>query len=361
VRLVSLTLRNYRNYARLQIELQPQLNLFLGQNAQGKTNLLESIAILALSASPRSRRESELIGPLTSEADVAAVVERDGRRLEIAIKVAQGQERTVKTIRVDGAARRAVDLPGEVQATLFWPEDLNLVKGGPEHRRRFLNEMLVQVVRGYGRTLASYRRVLEQRNSLLKRIAGGLEGRASLPVWDQELAALGGQLAQARAEAVSELAPLAAGNHQAIAGGELLEVGYSGPPAELASALLGSIEEDLRRGTTSVGPHRDDLVIRIAGSDARSFASQGQQRTAVVSLKLAESDLIEARCGERPILLLDDVLSELDAQRREALLGRVGEAGQVVVTSVEAEPFPTALMERTAVRCIRGGRVEVCG
>ena len=361
MRLVSLTLRNYRNYARLQVDLQPQLNLFLGKNAQGKTNLLEAIAILALSASPRSRRESDLIGPLAGEAEVAAEVEKDGRRLEIAIKVTQGPERTVKTIRVDGAARRAVDLPGEMQATLFWPEDLNLVKGGPEHRRRFLNEMLVQVVRGYGRTLASYRRVLEQRNGLLKRIAGGLEGRASLPVWDQELAVLGSQLARVRAEAVSELAPLATGNHQAIAGGELLEVEYSGPPDDLEGALLGSIEEDLRRGTTGVGPHRDDLAIRIAGADARSFASQGQQRTAVVSLKLAESDLIEARCGERPILLLDDVLSELDAGRREALLGRVGEAGQVVVTSVEAEPFPTALIERAAVRCITGGRVEACG
>jgi DNA replication and repair protein RecF len=248
-----------------------------------------------------------------------------------------------------------------MQATLFWPEDLNLVKGGPEHRRRFLNEMLVQVARGYGRTLASYRRVLEQRNSLLKRIAGGLEGRSSLPVWDDELAALGDELVQVRAEAVAQLAPLAATKHRAIAGGELLEVEYSGPPTDLGAALGASVAEDLRRGSTGVGPHRDDLQIRIASSEARSFASQGQQRTAVVSLKLAESDLIEARCGERPILLLDDVLSELDARRRQALLGRVGEAGQVVVTSVEAEPFPTSLMERAAVRCISGGRVEACG
>ena len=361
MRLVSLTLRNYRNYARLTIELQPQLNLFLGQNAQGKTNLLEAIAILALSASPRSRREADLIGPAAPEASVEAVVDGAGRRLELALKVAHGSERTVKTIRVDGVARRAVDLPGEVQATLFWPEDLNLVKGGPEHRRRFLNEMLVQVVKGYGRTLASYRRVLEQRNSLLKRIAGGLEGRGSLPVWDEELAALGGRLVEARGGAVSQLAPLAAANHGAIAAGEPLEIEYSGPPAPLGPALAASLEEDLRRGSTGVGPHRDDLSIRIAGSEARSFASQGQQRTAVVSLKLAESDLIEARCGERPILLLDDVLSELDAPRREALLARVGEGGQVVVTSVEAEPFPAALLERATVRCISGGRVEPCG
>ena len=162
-------------------------------------------------------------------------------------------------------------------------------------------------------------------------------------------------------EAVAELAPLAAANHAAIAAGEALSVAYSDAPEDLAAALQDALEDDLRRGSTSVGPHRDDLAIAIQGTDARSFASQGQQRTAVVSLKLAESDLIEARSGERPILLLDDVLSELDPSRREALLARVAEAGQVIVTSVEADPFPSALMARAAVRCISGGRVEACG
>ena len=361
MRLVSLSLRNYRNYARLQLELGPRLNVFLGRNAQGKTNLLESVAILALSSSPRARRESDLIGPLAADAVVEAVVESRSRRVELTFRVLQEAERTVKSIRVDGVARRAVDLPGEVQATLFWPEDLSLVKGGPEHRRRFLNEMLVQVVKGYGRTLARYRRVLDQRNHLLKRIAGGQEGRDSLAVWDAELATLGEALAGARAEAVAELAPLAAAGHSAISGGELLEVSYIGPAGDLATLLATGLAEDLRRGTTGVGPHRDDLALAIDGADARSFASQGQQRTAVVSLKLAESDLIESRSGERPILLLDDVLSELDPFRREALLARVGEAGQVIVTSVEADPFPPALMELAAVRCISGGRVESCG
>ncbi len=361
MRLVSLTLRNYRNYARLQLELGPRLNVFLGRNAQGKTNLLESVAILALSSSPRARRESDLIGPVAADALVEAVVESGGRRVELSFRVSQESERTGKTIRVDGVARRAVDLPGEVQATLFWPDDLSLVKGGPEYRRRFLNEMLVQVVKGYGRTLARYRRVLDQRNHLLKRIAAGQEGRDSLAVWDAELANLGGALASARALAIADLAPLAAAGHAAISGGEVLGLSYLGPTADLATVLAATLEEDLRRGTTGAGPHRDDLSIAIDGVDARSFASQGQQRTAVVSLKLAESDLIESRSGERPILLLDDVLSELDPRRREALLARVGEAGQVIVTSVEADPFPAALMELAAVRCISGGRVESCG
>ena len=361
MRLVSLTLRNYRNYPRLAIELGPNLNVFLGQNAQGKTNLLESVAILALSSSPRARRESDLIGPLATEASVEAVVESRGRRVEVAIRVALESERTSKTIRVDGVPRRAVDLPGEIQATLFWPEDLSLVKGAPEHRRRFLNEMLVQVVKGHGRTLAAYRRVLDQRNHLLKRITGGQEGRGSLTVWDEELVALGVAIADARSKAVAELAPLAAANHLAISGKEVLSVSYLGPPADFAQALSASLEEDLRRGTTGLGPHRDDLLLTIDGTDARGFASQGQQRTAVVSLKLAESDLVEARSGERPILLLDDVLSELDAARRGALLARVGGTGQVIVTSVEADPFPPELIERAAVRCIKGGMVEACG
>jgi DNA replication and repair protein RecF len=361
LRLVSLTLRNYRNYGRLQLELGPHLNVFLGQNAQGKTNLLESVAILALSSSPRARRESDLIGPLATEATVEAVAEGGGRRVELSFQVVRETERTAKTIRVDGVPRRAVDLPGEVRATLFWPEDLSLVKGGPEHRRRFLNEMLVQVVKGYGRELARYRRVLDQRNHLLRQVGAGQQGRDALEVWDDELATIGAGLAAARAAAVGELSPLAAAHHAAISGGEELVVGYAGPPADLAGALRASIEEDLRRGSTGTGPHRDDLAISIQQSDARSFASQGQQRTAVVSLKLAESDLIEARSGERPILLLDDVLSELDPTRREALLARVGEAGQVIVTSVEADPFPSALMERATVRCIREGHVETCG
>ncbi len=361
MRLVSLSLRNYRNYPRLQIELGSNLNFFLGRNAQGKTNLLESVAVLALSTSPRAHREAELIGADAPEATIDAVVESAGRRLEVAIKLARLGDRTVKTIRVDGVARRAVDLPGEIRATLFWPEDLSLVKAGPDHRRRFLNEMLVQVVPGHGRQLASYRRVLDQRNHLLKRIESGQDGVLSLEIWNEKLVTLAESIVSSRRMAVSELEPLAVRAHESISSGETMTVGYVGPPEDLGEALARATAEDLRRGVTSLGPHRDDLLITIAGTDARSYASQGQQRTAVVSLKLAEAELIESRSGERPILLLDDVLSELDVARRSALLERVGQGGQVIVTSVEADPFPPALMATAAVRCISGGRVEACG
>jgi DNA replication and repair protein RecF len=362
LRLARLALRNYRNYHRLGLELSPSLNVFLGPNAQGKTNLLESVALLALSSSPRARRDSELIGPAAPEASIEATVERErGRAVEVMVRVSEAGDRTVKTIRVDGVPRRAIDLPGEVQVTLFWPEDLGLVKGGPDQRRRFLNELLVQVVPGYARRLAAYRRTLEQRNGLLKRVAAGLEPASALEVWDPSLAALGGEITAARAEAVAELAGAAADHHLVISGGERLEIRYEGVPGPLADLLAAARAEDVRRGSTSVGPHRDDLAIAIEGADARSYGSQGQQRTAVVSLKLAEADLMAARSGERPLVLLDDVLSELDAERRAALLKGVATQGQVIVTAVDAETFPEAMRADAVVRCIAQGRVEACG
>jgi len=361
VRLVRLQLRNYRNYRQLDLELGSQLNLFLGANGQGKTNLLESIALLALSASPRARREVELIGPLGPEARVQAAVEGGGRERELQIDLREEGGRGRKRILVDGVPRRAFDLPGIARATLFWPEDLNLVKAGPEHRRRFLNQMLVQVEAGYARLLGRYARTLDQRNHLLKQIAAGESGLDTLPAWDEELLAGASEIVAARRRAVAELAPLAAGHHRAIGAGELLTVAYLGPPEDLAAAVHNSRHLDVRRGVTGVGPHRDDLLIELGGRDARAFASQGQQRTAVVSLKLAEAGLVAARTGELPILLLDDVLSELDPERRAALLEKVAAAGQVVVTSAEPAPLPPDLMHSARVNCIQAGEVSACG
>jgi DNA replication and repair protein RecF len=361
VRLTSLQLRNYRNYSRLDLEPGSRLNVFLGANGQGKTNLLESVALLALSTSPRARRDSELVGPLAPEARVGALVESGERRAEIRISIRVEGERARRRIEVDGQPRRAVDLPGLFRVTLFWPDDLNLVKAGPEHRRRLLNEMLVQVRQGYARALSRYGRVLEQRNSLLKQVAAGDQPAGALDVWDLELARLGAELVEARAGVVEGLAAAAAAGHAAISGGEVLDLTYAGPPDDLLAALQRVRGDDLRRGSTTVGPHRDDVVIRLDGRDARAFASQGQQRTAVVSIKLAEASLMAEMTGERPVLLLDDVLSELDAERRRSLLERLGEPGQVIITSVEADPFPDAVIGRSVVSCIEHGAVKSCG
>jgi DNA replication and repair protein RecF len=361
VHLVSLQLRNYRNYQRLDLEPGAHLNVFLGANGQGKTNLLESVALLALSTSPRARRDSELVGPLAPEARVDALVESGQRRSEIRVSIRVEGERARRRIEVDAQPRRAVDLPGLFRVTLFWPDDLNLVKSGPEHRRRLLNEMLVQVRQGYARALSRYARVLEQRNSLLKQVALNEQPPDALDVWDLELARLGTELVDARRRAVADLAGSAADGHAAISGGEALELDYIGPPADLLEALQRSRREDLRRGSTSIGPHRDDVLVRLDGRDARAFASQGQQRTAVVSIKLAEAAVVADMTGERPVLLLDDVLSELDASRRAALLERLGDPGQVIITSVEADPFPEAVIGRSVVRHIEQGTVKTCG
>ena len=341
--------------------MEPGVNVFMGANGQGKTNLLESVAMLALSSSPRARRDVEVVGPVAAASRIEADVESSGRRMELTISLNVEGERAHRTIEVDGARRRAFDLPGHFRVTLFWPDDLGLIKAGPEQRRRFLNQLLVQVQPGYARALSGLRRILEQRNSLLKRVAAGEETADMLEVWNDELVRTGSEVAGARSAAVRELAPVAARCQAEIGAGERLEIDYLGPPEDLAAAVHNSLAEDLRRGATSVGPHRDDLRIRLDGQDARGYASQGQQRTAVLSLKLAEAELVTRRSGERPVLLLDDVLSELDLERRVALLRHVGSGGQVVITSVDAGPFPPELIAAAKVWQVHAGQVTPCG
>ena len=361
MRLVSLELRNYRNYERLDLEPGPGLNVFLGDNGQGKTNLLESVALLALSASPRARKEAELVGPLAPETRIRALVESRERRAEIKISIRVEGDRARRQIEVEGQPCRAVDLPGLFRVTLFWPDDLNLVKAGPEHRRRLLNQMLVQIRPGYTRALSRYQRALEQRNALLKQVSAGEQPASALDVWDLELARLGTELADARRDAVAALSGTAPAGHAALSGGEALGLEYAGPPEDLMQALDEARRGDLRRGSTGVGPHRDDVVISLNGREARAFASQGQQRTAVVSIKLAEAAVMAETTGERPVLLLDDVLSELDGSRRAALLEQLGDGGQVIITSVEADPFPVAVIGGSHVMCIERGVVKGCG
>jgi DNA replication and repair protein RecF len=361
VQLRSLRLRNHRNYAQLDLVPGPGVNVFIGPNGQGKTNLLEAVAMLALSSSPRSRRELELIGPVAPMSRIEGEVESAGLKAELAITLNLESDRARRVIEVDGVRRRAFELPGRFRVTLFWPDDLGLVKAGPELRRRFLNQVLVQVEPGYARALSGLKRVLEQRNSLLKRIAAGEESIDVLEAWNQELVRIGGEIVAARAAAVHELEPEAARFHAEIAAGERLEIRYEGPPDNLAEAVHNSLAEDLKRGSTTVGPHHDDVRVLLGGHEARAYGSQGQQRTAVVSLKLAEASLMARRTGERPVLLLDDVLSELDGERRAALMRQVAGEGQVIITSVEAGPFPPGLIASAMVWTVDQGRIQPCG
>jgi DNA replication and repair protein RecF len=361
VLLRRLRLSNHRNYAQLELAPGAGVNVFIGANGQGKTNLLEAVAMLALSASPRARREVELVGPVTGASHIHAEVQSRGASVELSISLTVDGDRARRVIEVDGVRKRAFDLPGIFRVTLFWPDDLGLVKAGPDQRRRFLNQMLVQVQPGYARALAGLRRVLEQRNSLLKQMAAGEESPDVLEVWDEELIRVSAEIWATRAEAVRELQPEAARCHAEIAAGERLEIHYQGPPDDMVAAVHNSMAQDLRRGSTSIGPHRDDLQVLLDGQDARAYGSQGQQRTAVVSLKLAEAALVARRTGERPVLLLDDVLSELDGERRAALLRQVAAEGQVIITSVEAGPFPPELISNAMVWSVEGGKIQACG
>src|ERR1700694_2720715 len=214
-----LQLRNHRNYAHLDLAPGPDVTVCIGANGQGKTNLLEAVSMLALSSSPRARRDIEVVGPVAPATRIEAEVEGGGNVVELAISLTIEGDRARRVIDVDGARRRAFDLPGHFRVTLFWPDDLGLVKAGPELRRRFLNQMLVQIEPGYGRAIAGLKRVLEQRNSLLKRIAGGEESGDVLEVWDQELVQLGGEVVAARAAAGRELEPEAARCHGEDASG----------------------------------------------------------------------------------------------------------------------------------------------
>src|SRR2546421_708006 len=210
VRLRRLQLKNHRNYVQLDLAPGPGVNVFIGANGHGKTNLLEAVAMLALSSSPRARRELELVGPAGSGSRIQAEIDDGPARREISISLDVEGQRARRTIEVDGVRRRAIDLPGHFRVVLFWPDDLGLVKAGPELRRRFLNQMLVQVEPGYARALGRLRRVLEQRNTLLKRIAAGEDSADLLEPWNLELVEYGTLIAKARATAVDELRPEAA-------------------------------------------------------------------------------------------------------------------------------------------------------
>ena len=356
-RVERLRLFRFRNYDDEVVELGPGLNVVSGRNAQGKTTLLEAIATLALTRSPRASSSAELIrwGEPVCRVE-ATVVRPDGpTRLDMRIQRGGGEdsERAVRSTVVDGKDRPARALLGVCPVVLFWPEDLMLVKGGPEARRRLLDVVLSQLDARVAAELVRYRRTLEQRNALLRQIRLGAASADALAGFTAELARSGGVVQVARARLVAQLDGLAAEALAELSGGhEHLGLRYltegdievAGDVAAMEAALLALLEsrhtEECARGTTVAGPHRDDVEILLEGRPARTSASQGQQRSAVLACKLAEVRHVTAEAGMAPVLLLDDVLSELDAGRRARLLESLGAGSQcqALLTTTEAEP-----------------------
>jgi len=349
--IVRLRLHCFRNYAEATVRFGPGLNVIHGQNAQGKTNLLEAIATLALTRSPRTTSSGDLL--LWSEH--AALAEADVTRppadvtLSVRFQRDGPTERVSRVTSVDGKPRPARAMLGVCPVVLFWPEDLALVRGGPDGRRRFLDVILAQTDQQAVAHMSRYRRVLEQRNALLHQLRQGAGARDSLNSFTGELAHHGAWLALARSRLVDALAPLAAHSLHDLSGQrERISLRYA--PAHGASipdsveaaeqvlleALRERSSEEVARGITLAGPHRDDVAFDLDGRPARGTASQGQQRSIVLACKLAEVRYLQDSAGVAPVILLDDVLSELDPERRRHLLGLLAAGShQVLVTTTE--------------------------
>lgn len=367
MRVQALEVRDFRNYETLSLsDLSPHVNILVGQNAQGKTNVIESILLLAVGKSHRTNKDAELIRFDAESALLQAVIERDGRTLRLDLRLlGKG-----KKGRVNGVEKRKMsDFVGTLNVVLFAPEDLQLIKGGPAQRRRFLDVEIGQVSPQYLYNLSQYQKVLVQRNNLLKDIAKKGSGEELLSIWDEQLAVYGTKVINKRLEYTDKLEGFARDIHSRISGGreELsfrylnsfeIPVDNSGNVEEtFRSELQRKKKQDILRGTTSVGPHRDDLEVRIDGRAVDTYGSQGQQRTASLSMKLAEIELIRSEVGEYPVLLLDDVLSELDSMRQMHLVESMGERVQTFITTTTTYGLEQFMQEQAHVYRVQSGAI----
>lgn len=361
--LTALRLADFRNYPALDFTPAPGLNVFVGPNAQGKSNLLEAIALLATGKSFRARREVELIRDGMQLAEIAGAARIPAGAIVLRASIQRTGGGARKTFEVNGSAVGFAGFLGRARVVTFVPADLGLASGGPALRRTFLNGALAQLSPAYYRDLARYGKIVQQKAALLRGAIGA--DRALLLAYNDELLAPGAALMSARAAFVADIAAAARGVYERWPGArERLEIAYApnvapageGPRDALAAALAAHVETELRRKTTLVGPHRDDLRLTIDGRPLDAFGSQGQQRTAVLALKVAEYETMRARAGDAPILLLDDVLSELDAERAGGFLAAVGSFEQAFLTTTE---LPARFDESTRFR-IAAATITAC-
>ena len=343
MRVDRLTLTDFRNIRTAELCPPPGLTVICGNNGQGKTNLLEAIWLLTGGKSFRGSRDAELIRQGAEFSVLEAVTADSERGHEMRITIGgPGTRRPGRTARLNGVDKgRASGLVGVFTAVVFDPSHLSLVKGSPQGRRRFLDAALCQLYPGYLAALRRYTRLVTQKNALLKHYSQTPGAEEMLDVFDEELARVGELLTRRRAEYLDGLFPRVCRNYAEISSGsEVLEMRFLPSYGEegLADVLRRSRRTDLRAGFCTAGPHREDVEFLLDGQSARSFASQGQQRSAVLSLKLAEASQAQAVTGEHPVMLLDDVLSELDTGRQEYLLTRI-EGGQTFVTACDPAAF----------------------
>ena len=358
MQITELTLRSYRSYETLHLAFDSGVQIFLGANAQGKTNIIEALYYAAFGRSHRTSSDAELIRVGAEGAHIGLSFRRHDVPGELSFTFARGARRRITYA---GESLRQRDLVGLLPMVLFSPEDLFLVKGAPALRRRYLDAELSQASPAYYGELLRYTRILKQRNAVLKDIRERLAAPDDLPPWDAQLAKSAAYIVTRRIAAVAQLGALSARVQAVLAAGEELALAYeiAGAGAEdfaeddmteslhvwYNKMLCEGRARDIARAATGVGPHLDDLVLRVGGMSLRSYGSQGQQRTGALALKLAELFYLQENIGEAPILLLDDVMSELDADRRRALLDFIRhEHIQTFITATDAAYFPTERM-----------------
>jgi DNA replication and repair protein RecF len=381
MRLTHLSLHNFRNYVRLDLDMPPGVSILQGDNAQGKTNLLEAVYYLATSRSPHAGSDRELVNWLAVEQEPLPYARLVGHATkatsESTIEITLTQQanngaRYRKQIRLNGVPRRVMDLLGQLNVVLFLPEDIALVTGSPGGRRRYLDAALCQIDSVYCRSLSRYNRIITQRNALLRDLRERGSDSAQLAFWDERLVENGAYLISRRWDALRALDELAHDVHGQLTGSaEQLRLRYvpsvemDDPAAtrEAGEAFRTQLQtirrRDIAAGMTLVGPHRDDLLFLINGVDSGIYGSRGQQRTAALSLKLAEVKLMRRETGEQPVLLLDDVLSELDEHRRGFLMHTLENgAEQAIITTTDLHTLPQAFLQSSQLWRVEMGRLS---
>ena len=368
MKLTELNLHHFRNYDEAQVEFSPQINVLIGENAQGKTNLLESIYVLAMTRSHRTNNDRELIEFGKDAAQIKGTVQRELGSLKLELDIGKHGKKA-KANHLEKA--RLSEYLGQLNVILFAPEDLALVKGAPTVRRRFIDMEFGQVSPKYLHDLTQYRDILKQRNRYLKQLQSHeAQDQLYLEVLSEQLAAVGGAIISQRVKFLSELEGYAQELHQSITQGrENLTFEYSSAikdastltEVELSEALMDLYRQnqskEIFQGTTLYGPHRDDVRFLINHKNVQTYGSQGQQRTTALSVKLAEIDLMKNQTGEYPILLLDDVLSELDGARQTHLLKTIQDKVQTFLTTPGLSDVARNLIKEPRIFHIRDGQI----
>ncbi len=414
MRLTHLSLTNFRNFARLETAFVDGTTVLVGANAQGKTSLLEAIYYLTAASSPHATSDRQLINFSILEdaapfARIVAEVRRGGRdevlndlpiprekerpqKIEIRLILSRvgpaGEQRIRKEVLINGVKQRVRDLAGTFNAVMFLPKDMRVVEGSPSERRRFMDDALCQADPLYANALAEYRDVLSQRNALLKQLQERAQAEGELLFWDEKLCEHAATLMQTRARTLHELQKIAAPIHSDLSRGqetlrleylpshdplprpdkqmdlpietspELADIGREKIQSSMLDALQRKRREEIARGNTTTGPHRDDFGFTVNGIDLRLYGSRGQNRTAMLATQLAEVSWLQDRTGETPVLLLDEVVAELDPERREDLLQRVEGAQQVILTAADLNMFTPTFCEQATIWQITDGEIS---